>query len=284
MIVPNGAVEPAAVADHYDELDAFYRELWGDHVHHGLWRTGRESAAVAVVQLVDLVAERLALRAGQRVVDIGAGYGAPARHLAARYGARVTALTLSPAQFAYARGHAAAPGGPRYALGDWLANCLPGESFDAALAIESTEHMADKPGALREARRVLRPGGRLVVCAWIARAGAARWEVRHLLEPICREGRLAGMGTEADYRALFDGAGLELAGVEDLTPQVKGTWPRCARALAARLARDARYRRFVASAASRNSVFTLTLLRIWAAYETGAMRYLLFSARRPASA
>jgi tocopherol O-methyltransferase len=58
--------------DHYDELDAFYRELWGDHVHHGLWRTGREPAAVAVVQLVDLVAERLGLRAGERVVDIGA--------------------------------------------------------------------------------------------------------------------------------------------------------------------------------------------------------------------
>jgi tocopherol O-methyltransferase len=142
--------------------------------------------------------------------------------------------------------------------------------------------MADKAAAFREAYRVLRPDGRLAVCAWIAREGARAWEVRHLLEPICREGRLPGMGTERDYLALIAGAGLELGGVEDLSAQVKGTWPRCAMALARRLVVDRRYRRFIASSLSRNRVFALTLLRIWAAYETGAMRYLLFTARRPA--
>ena len=29
------------VARHYDQLDRFYRELWGEHVHHGFWATGR---------------------------------------------------------------------------------------------------------------------------------------------------------------------------------------------------------------------------------------------------
>ena len=281
MIVPIGPHSAAAVADHYDELDLFYRDLWGEHVHHGLWRTGREPAAVAVTQLVEHVADRLALARGERVVDVGAGYGATARLLADRYGADVIALTVSPAQHAHARALPAAPGGPRYLLGDWLGNGLPDAAFDAAVAIESTEHMADIVAAFRQARRVLRPGGRLAVCAWIARDGARPWEVRHLLEPICREGRLAGMGTEDDYRAALAAAGLEVTGVEELSAQVKGTWPRCAAALALRLVHDARYRRFVASARSRNRVFALTLLRIWAAYEVGAMRYLLFTARRP---
>jgi tocopherol O-methyltransferase len=280
MIVPRGQVPTSAVADHYDELDVFYRELWGEHVHHGLWRTGREPNHVASVQLVEHVADRIALGRAERVVDIGAGYGATARLLAERFGADVTALTLSRAQYDYACAQPASPAAPRYLLRDWLESALPSDHFDAAVAIESTEHMADKAGAFREARRVLRSGGRLAVCAWIARDVPRDWEVQHLLEPICREGRLPNMGTERDYTALLGAAGLQVTGVEDLSDRVKHTWPRCVRALGARLLRERRYRRFLASRASRNRVFARTLLRIWAAYEVGAMRYLLFTACR----
>ncbi len=283
MIVPRAPVGPAAVADHYDELDGFYRELWGEHVHHGLWRTGRESNETAATQLVEHVATGLGLRRGECVVDIGSGYGATSRFLVERYGAHVTALTLSPAQFAYASTRPAARRAPRYLLQDWMTNGLADGGYDAAIAIECTEHMADKGAAFAEVRRVLRPGGRLAVCAWIACDAPRPWQVRHLLEPICHEGRLPGMGTEADYRGLLEGAGLAVTGVEDLTARVKGTWPRCARALAGRLTVDASYRRFLASAGSRNRVFAATILKIWAAYEVGAMRYLLFSARRPAA-
>jgi tocopherol O-methyltransferase len=287
MIVPAHPLAPSAVADHYDDLDVFYREVWGEHVHHGLWRTGREPSSVAAVQLVEHVAERLGLGGapGKRVVDIGSGYGATSRFLAERYGAEPTAITMSPAQYAHALARAWSPStaapAPRYELGDWLASGLPAAHFDVAVAIESTEHMLDKQAAFQEAHRVLRPGGRVGVCAWIARTGARDWEVRHLLEPICREGRLAGMGTEGEYRALLAGAGLAVERVEDLSAGVKATWPRCARGVAARLLRDRRYRRYLASASSRNRVFVLTVLRIWAAYELGAMRYLLFIARRP---
>jgi tocopherol O-methyltransferase len=283
VIVPAHATTTAAVADHYDELDVFYREVWGEHVHHGFWITGEESSELAARQLVEHVADQLALRAAARVVDVGCGYGATSRLLAERYGVAMTGLTVSRAQYEYARAQPAAARAPRYVLGDWLHNELPDESFDAALAIESTEHMADKAGAFGQAYRVLRPGGRLAICAWIARDAARPWEVRHLLEPICREGRLPGMGTEGDYVGLLAGAGFEVTGVEDLSARVKETWPRCAAGVARRLATDRRYRRFLGSSLSRNRVFALTMLRIWAAYETGSMRYLLFTARRPAA-
>lgn len=279
MIIPSRSIAASDVADHYDELDVFYREVWGEHVHHGLWRTGRESDLEAAEHLVAHLAEVIALRRGERVVDIGAGYGATARLLAERYGADVTAFTVSRAQFDLASANLAVSG-VRYLLCDWLRNDLPSESVDAAIAIESTEHITDKAGAFVEAHRVLRTGGRLAVCAWIARERPRRWQERHLLEPICREGRLAGMGSESEYRALLAEAGFANVRVEDLSIGVKRTWPRCARGVGTRLLRDARYRRFLFDRASRNRIFALTLLRIWAAYETGAMRYLLFVAHK----
>ncbi len=279
MILPSRSIAPSDVADHYDELDVFYREVWGEHVHHGLWRSGRESDVEAAEQLVTHVADAIALHRGERVIDIGAGYGATARLLAARYAADVTAFTVSRAQFEFASARPAVSG-VRYLLRDWLRNDLPSESADAAIAIESTEHMLDKAGAFAEAHRVLRAGGRLAVCAWIASERPRRWEERHLLEPICREGRLAGMGSETEYRTLLTEAGFADVRVEDLSVAVKRTWPKCARGVGTRLLRDARYRHFLFDRASRNRVFALTLLRIWAAYETGAMRYLLFVAHK----
>src|SRR5262245_56136242 len=280
MIKPRRPLAMGVVADHYQELDRLYREVWGEHVHHGLWRTGRESRHEAVEQLIAFVAEEAGVRRGDRVCDIGSGYGASARYVAGKFGARVTPLTIVPAQHAFAQATNPTDGNPRYLLRDWLDNGLPSSAFDAAYAIESTEHMEDKARAFAEAFRVLRPGGRFAICAWIAAEDAKPWQRRHLLEPICREGRLPGMGTEADYRDLLEAAGFGVEAVADISREVRGTWSICLRRAVGRFFRDSATRAFLFSSASRNRVFPLTMARIWLAYRTGAMRYLVFRARR----
>jgi tocopherol O-methyltransferase len=279
MIIPRVPQTAADVAGHYDELDEAYRAIWGEHVHHGLWRSGRETPAQAVEALVALVADRLALAPGQRVVDIGCGYGASAAWLAAHHGVEVTGFTLSAAQYAIA---AARPGPLSFHRRDWLDNGLADAGFDRAFAIESSEHMVDKARFFTEAARVLKPGGRLVVCAWLARTGASPREIRHLLEPICREGRLPGMGTREDYEALAANAGLCLASYEDLGPQVRRTWAICARRTAGRLVTDRAFRRLALARTTRNRSFLLSLPRLMLALRTGAMRYGLFVWEKPA--
>ena len=210
------------MASHYDELDRFYRDIWGEHVHHGLWLRGDETQAQAVRQLTELVAREAAVGKGSRVMDIGCGYGATAQLLAEEFGAEVTGITVSEAQHAIAQARAAAPhtshssrqSHPTYILGDWLTNTLPAESFDAAIAIESSEHM-DKPGFFAQAWRVLRPGGRLVVTSWLSREAPTAWERRWLLEPICREGRMPHVGAESEYRRLAAEAGLAVERFQD---------------------------------------------------------------------
>lgn len=287
-----GASDP--VARHYDQLDRFYRELWGEHVHHGFWKTGKESPAEAVRALIDVVAARAKIAPKSEVVDVGCGYGATARVLAQEKLARVVGYTISEAQYWFAQGQESAQRkereaqglvdedeNPRLVLGDWLSNDLPAASHDAVVAIESTEHMADKVGAFREAARVLRPEGRLVVCAWIAARKPSRWQRRRLLDPIVREGRLAGLDTEDDYVGWMTAAGLSVTGRDDVTPRVARTWSVCLRRLLWGLCTDRRYLGFLLDRRNENRVFALSVPRLWLAYRTGAMRYVIFTAVKP---
>jgi tocopherol O-methyltransferase len=278
VIVPEISQNAVAVADHYDELDPIYRLVWGDHVHHGLWTTGRETPGEAVETLVDTVGDRLGLLPGQACVDIGCGYGSTARRLAVTRGVSVTGFTLSAEQANYAAAH---PGpGVDIQVCDWLDNGLADASADAAWAIESSEHMVDKPRFFAEAHRVLAPGGRFVICAWLAETGASGWKVRHLLEQICREGRLPSMGTREEYEAMARAAGFTVTGYEDVSSRVARTWPICAGRLVKLLLTDGETRRLALGARNRNSF--LGIPRLILAYRTGAMRYGIFTLAKAA--
>lgn len=270
---------PAEVARHYDELDRFYRELWGEDVHHGLWRRGDEDAAEATDNLTRFVAERVGLGLGERLCDVGCGYGGPARAFAHRYGARVCGITLSRRQAEHARRRSAPKHGPSFVVGDWLDNPFPDGRFNVVVAIESASHMPDKPRFLAECRRVLAPGGRLVVVAWLAAEEPRPWHRRRLLEPICTEGRLPGLASASEYRAWMAETGFAVTSFDDLSEDVRRTWTICVRRLAGRLIRDAEARRYLLDARRSERVFALTVGRIWLAYRVGAVRYGVFTAQ-----
>jgi len=279
MIRPRVNASPHDVSHHYDTLDAFYRELWGEHLHHGLWESGSESTEAAVLALVHRVADAARIGPGSVVCDVGSGYGATARLLAQDYGARVTAYTLSTVQHEHARRRAAGDDRITHRLGDWLKAEVPPASLDAVIAIESTAHMGDKAGFFRKAAEALKPGGRLVVCAWLASGSERRWERRWLLEPICTEGRLPSLGTADEYGTWISEAGLDLEVREDLSQRVRRTWVISSRRLARRLL-DRSSWSFLLDRRNRDRVFALSVPRIRAAYATGCMRYGLFAARR----
>jgi len=278
VIYPTLAQRAADVARHYDELDIPYRRIWGEHVHHGYWCTGRETPGEATEALVGLVAERLQVEPGDRGVDIGCGYGATAAWLAQHCGAEVTALTLSEAQAAIGRTRP----GITCLVRDWLDNRLPGKAFDFAYAIESSEHMVDKPRFFAEAARVLKRGGRFVVCAWLEGPEVTPWQARHLLEPICREGRLPSMGSRADYEALAADAGFTLLDYVDISRQVRRTWTICLKRLAGSVFVDREIRRLALSRTTQNRDFILSLPRLMLALRGGAMRYGVFTWQKAA--
>jgi len=282
MIAPRHSVSSRDVARHYDELDAFYRELWGEHVHHGYWQTGRESPEEAAVQLVQRVAEAAGIRAGSTVCDVGCGYGGTARWLAQAYQARVTGITVSSHQHRYAEAqHVTGGPAPTYLLHDWLDTSLPEASFDAVLFVESLAHMADKAQAVAAAHRVLRPGGRLVACVWLADSNTPAWAERHILEPICHEGQLPGLPTIGEYRHALTTAGFRAIRIDDISRNVHRTWSVViGRVMRAILTQPA-YRRYLLDEAQQNRGFALTILRLWLGFRIGSFRYGFIAAQKP---
>jgi tocopherol O-methyltransferase len=284
VLVPRRPAAQTAVAAHYDTLDEHYRALWGEHVHHGLWEHDAPRAPVeaATRHLSERLIALAGIRPGDRVVDVGCGYGGTSRLLAREHGAAVTGLTLSAAQAAHAAAVGGRPGDPEIVVRDWLANGLPDASADTVLAIECLSHMPDKPRAFAELGRVVRPGGTVVLTDWLARSRRSGWRDRALLEPICAEGRLPSMHTPAEYGELLRGAGLEVVAFEDVSRRVSRTWPIIAGRVVRTLATDPEARRFLLSAENPDRVFAITVPRLVAAYATRAMVYGVFAARRPA--
>jgi tocopherol O-methyltransferase len=279
LISAQSPFDASVVADHYNELDVFYRELWGEHVHHGLWVTGRESPEIAVRHLIEVVAQEGRIKTGIRVIDIGCGYGGTARHLAQQYGAEVTGITLSSAQYDYAKS-VTAGSNPTYLVADWLSTDFTPQSFQAAVSIEGSEHMPDREEFFRRAYNVLQPGGRFVVSAWLSREAPSPVETAWLLRPICDEGRIPHLPTMNELIGAGKAAGFELLNSQDCTRAVSRTWGIIFRRMIGRLLRDARYRAFLMDPQRRNRIFALTVVRLWLAYRTGTMRYGIVTLER----
>ncbi|MEJ8573810.1 class I SAM-dependent methyltransferase [Microbaculum marinum] len=111
-----------------------------------------------------VLARALGDLAGLAVADIGCGSGAVTRRLA-RLGAEVTGVEPNAAQVAVAEEKGAEEKGsrPRYVVAPAEATGLEPESFDLALFSRSLHHAGDMAAALAEARRIVRPGGRIAV-------------------------------------------------------------------------------------------------------------------------
>jgi cyclopropane-fatty-acyl-phospholipid synthase len=156
-----------AVTHHYDVSNEFFRLLLGESMTYScaIFSRGARTLEDAQRTKLELVCTKLGLHPGERVLDVGCGWGSFALHAAAEHGAHVTGITLSGPQAVLARERAAAAG-----LADQIEirvadyRDLAGEQFDAIASIGMVEHVgsANVDAYAQRLAAVLRPGGRLL--------------------------------------------------------------------------------------------------------------------------
>jgi cyclopropane fatty-acyl-phospholipid synthase-like methyltransferase len=162
------------------------------------------------------IAAQLALRPGERVLDIGSGIGGPARWFAAKYDVQVTGIDLTPEFCVAAEAlNAATELAGRVAIrqGSALALPVPDGAFDAAYSQNVIMNIADKQLFYREAFRALRPGGRLALSNLCAGpAGEPYFPV-----PWATTRDTSFLATPESMRADLIAAGFEIADFRDIT-------------------------------------------------------------------
>jgi tocopherol O-methyltransferase len=264
------------VATHYDALDRWYRALWGEHLHHGIWRANTRDRQEASEELLRTLATAAQLGPSVRACDVGCGYGGPARWLVANTGAAVLGITNSPKQAAFAREISNDPR-VEIRLSDWRANGLPDEAFDAVLAIESLAHFDDPAAAICEMVRVAKPGGRIVIATWITAKGPSRRANRWLLNPIRHTGESPGLANEAAYRKWLTEAGAMEVSTERLGPQVGRTWSSAMLCAVKTLFTDHALLRDAVRHPVRAWRLAASAARIWLGYRFGVLDYAIFT-------
>lgn len=155
----------AAVQFHYDVSNDFYA-LWLDQAKVyscAYFHDAAEDLESAQRHKLNTICRKLALRPGQRLLDIGCGWGGLVLHAASHYGVHATGITLSERQAEYARARVCALG-----LQDRVDVRLLDyremeglECFDALVSVGMVEHVGRKnlPLYFRNAHRLLKPGG-----------------------------------------------------------------------------------------------------------------------------
>ena len=208
------------ISHHYDVGNDFYRLVLGPSMTYSCARFAEPDMDLTAAQASkhELICRKLGLheQRGQRLLDVGCGWGSMAMHAAANHGAQVVGITISTAQAEAARRRVEEAGLTELVeirLQDY--RDIGGETFDAISSVGMSEHVGASRideyfGLLRSA---LRPQGRLLNHAISSVSGSKMRRNSFIYRYVFPDGELLDVG---DSVKAMENAGFEVRDVESL--------------------------------------------------------------------
>ncbi|KAH9884443.1 methyltransferase domain-containing protein [Xylariomycetidae sp. FL2044] len=245
------------IKKHYEIASDYYYSLWGQHIHHGYWKSGNETKEEAQVNLINYLLEISSLPEGAQVLDVGCGIGGTSRFLAKEHGCHVTGITISGRQVEIAKrltleetkslggsGELSASGSYKYAgdgevrfleldaekmLDHFRSSDGPTKSLDCVWISEALSHFPNKQLFFSSSYSLLNPAekgsARLVIADWFKASDLSREQEEMDIKPIEDGMLLPRLYTADEYVAMAKEAGFRVKQAPiDISKEVAKTW------------------------------------------------------------
>ncbi len=158
------------IIKYYDECFIDYRLFWLDSknlaMHYGYWDEDTKNHSDSLLHMNRALGRKLDIKPGSKVLDAGCGIGGSSIWLAKNFDVEVTGITLTASQVGRAESYAKQKGVAdrvTFREADYTNTPFEDESFDIVWGLESICYAVQKKDFVKEAYRVLKPGGQIVV-------------------------------------------------------------------------------------------------------------------------
>lgn len=215
------------IRNYYRESNWLYKYVWYQGkslgIHFGFADKKTINHTEALINQYKYVIEKAKIRRGMRVFDAGCGVGGAAIYIAQNTGAKVVGITLVSEQAEEAKINAIRGGVDQltnFLVRDYTKTGFVNESFDVVLGMESVCYSEPKSAFVKEAYRVLKPGGRLVLTDGYCRRKPQSKDENYIVAEFCRGWRLASLVGYQTMTDEMEKAGFKEIKVEDKTDDI----------------------------------------------------------------
>lgn len=176
------------IIDYYKENEFAYW-LWGRNMHYGYWEKGIKTQRQASEKFNEVMANLAHIKSEDFVLDAGCGVGGSSIYLAKNRGCRVVGITICPHQVARAYKNAEREGVSnvtKFFEMDYLNTAFKENTFNVVWGLESICYAESKEKFIKEAARILKDNGRLIVADGFASKecyfGKEKWLMQRWLD------------------------------------------------------------------------------------------------------
>ncbi len=221
-------VETARSYYNSNDADNFYHTIWGgEDIHVGLYYDEKDTIFEASQRTVEKMAEHIKdkLQPGNKVLDLGAGYGGSARYLVKTYGVEVVCLNLSEVENERNRTKNKEQGLEskiEVIDGDFENVPLPDNSYDIIWSQDAILHSGDRPKVFKEVQRLAKPGALFVFTDPMQSDDCPEG----VLQPIYDRIHLSSLGAPGYYEKLGKEMGWTFLGYDGMPEQLVNHYSR----------------------------------------------------------
>jgi tocopherol O-methyltransferase len=220
------------IANFWDQTSQGWHTVWGPHIHHGFYETNDSltpslTPIEAQEKLIEKLSDMLTISSHSHILDVGCGMGGSSLHLAKKYNAFVSGITLSQEQMLIAtqKSRSEKITNVNFKVEDALSlTSFANNSVDIVWSLESCEQFYNKNLFIDQAFRVLKPGGQLMLATWCSDREEYEGRFAKKYRKLCLAFDLPYMPTIDYYSKQLNNRGFAVKASLDWSVYVKKSW------------------------------------------------------------